>query len=360
MQTRITELFGVDYPILNAGMGRVALPNMVAAVSNAGGLGVYGAGSNPPDVTRRHIREIRAMTNRPFGINCPLALPNGTDNAKVALDEQVPIINYSMGKGDWIAKTAHQYGGKVMASVTETKLAQRAEAHGSDAVIAAGNEAAGHAGPATTFVLVPRLVELVKIPVIAAGGIANGAQVVAALALGASAVSMGTRFWTTQESPMHANWKNKAVELEITDTIFSDRFDGIPCRQMKTVAAEKMASGRMLNLWDIFMNSFAIAEELKIPWLKLVKQTMALGPKQVEAMMRMSQMLKMHTITMTSGDLKTGMTASGMSVGLVHDVPTISELIQRIVTEMETAKAALDRQLNAAPQRASPQAAAIG
>src|SRR5262245_17716617 len=129
MKTRITELFGIEYPILNAGMGRVALPEMVAAVSKAGGLGIYGAGSNPPDVTRQHIRQIRAMTDKPFGINCPLALPNGTENAKVALDEQVDVINYSMGKGDWIAKAAHQYGGKVMASVTETHLAQRAEAH---------------------------------------------------------------------------------------------------------------------------------------------------------------------------------------------------------------------------------------
>lgn len=351
MKTRITELCGVRYPILNAGMGRVALPKMVAAVCNAGGLGVYGAGSGAPDVTRRQIQEIRALTDKPFGINCPLALPNGMENAKVALDEQVAVINYSMGKGDWIVKNAHQYGGKVMASVTETRLAQRAEAHGADAVIAAGNEAAGHAGPVANFVLVPRLVELLKIPVIAAGGIATGAQVVAALALGASGVSMGTRFWTTKEGPMHQNWKQKAVELEITDTLFSDRFDGIPCRQMKTQAAEKMANGAMLNLWDIFLNSFTIAEELKIPWFKLVRQTLSLGPREIEMMMRMSQMMKMHTITMTTGDLKTGMTAAGMSVGLVHDIPSIDELFQRIIAEMEAAVVALHAQL---PPRSAP------
>lgn len=337
MKTAVTELFRVDYPILNAGMGRVALPDMVAAVSNAGGLGVYGAGSSPPELTRKQIREIRALTDKPFGINCPLALPNGMDNAKVALDEQVPVINYSMGKGDWIARTAHQYGGKVMASVTEVKLAQRAEAHGADAVIAAGLEAAGHAGPVTTFVLVPRLTEVLKIPVIAAGGIANGAQVVAALALGASGVSMGTRFWTTQESPMHQNWKQKAVELDINGTIFSDKFDGIPCRQMKTVAAEKMAAAAIPNVFEIFLHSFTIAKELDIPWLKLVRQTLSLGPKEIESMMRMSQMLKMHTITMTTGDLRTGMTAAGMSVGLVHDVPSIDTLLKRIMAEVDAA-----------------------
>jgi enoyl-[acyl-carrier protein] reductase II len=338
MKTAITELFGIEYPILNAGMGRVALPAMVAAVSNAGGLGVLGAGSSPPEVTRAAIREIRQLTDKPFGGNAPLALPNGMENAKVMLEEQVPVINYSMGKGDWLCTAAHAYGGKVMASVTDTKLALRAQAHGCDAVIAAGYEAAGHAGAITTFTLIPRLAELLDIPVIAAGGIANGAGLAAALALGADGVSMGTRFWVTREAPMHQSWKDKAIELDVADTIFSDRFDGIPCRQMKTAAAVKMASAKMPNLFEVFAHSFTIARELDIPWFKLVRQTLSLGPKQIDAMMRMSKMLKMHTITMTTGDLNEGMTASGMSVGLVHDVPTIAELMQSIVAETKAAQ----------------------
>ena len=345
MKTSITELFGIKYPILNAGMGRVALPNMVAAVSNAGGLGIYGAGSNPPDVTRAAIREIRTMTDKPFGANAPLALPNGRENVKVLLEERVPVINYSMGKGDWIVKAAHEYGGKVMASVNEVQVARRAEAHGCDAVIAAGHEAAGHAGDIGTFVLVPRLVEVLQIPIIAAGGVATGTGLVAALALGAGGVSMGTRFWTTREGPMHQNWKNKALELDVEATIFSDRFDGIPCRQMRTAAAERMVRAKMLNVWDIFLNSFAIAKELKISWPRLVRQTLLLGPKQIESMMRMSQMLKMHTITMTTGNLEKGMTASGMSVGLVHDLPSIAELIERIVVEAQTAQRRLAAQM---------------
>jgi enoyl-[acyl-carrier protein] reductase II len=200
VKTAITELFGVDYPILNAGMGRVALPAMVAAVSNSGGLGVLGAGSSPPEVTRQWIREVRALTQKPFAVNCPLGIPNGIDNAKICLEEQVPVINYSMGKGDWICKAAHAYGGKVMASVTDQKVALRAQDQGCDAVIAAGFEAAGHSGSVTTFTLIPRLVEVLDIPVIAAGGVANGAQLIAALALGASGVSMGTRFWVTKGS----------------------------------------------------------------------------------------------------------------------------------------------------------------
>jgi enoyl-[acyl-carrier protein] reductase II len=343
MKTAITDLFGIRYPILNAGMGRVALPEMVAAVSEAGGLGVLGAGSTPPEQTRAMIRDIRARTNRPFGANVPLAIPNGLDNARVCLEEQVPVINYSMGKGDWICTTAHGYGGKVMASVTDQKLAVKAQEHGCDAVIAAGYEAAGHSGAVTTFTLIPRLAELLDIPVIAAGGIATGAGLMAALALGAEGVSMGTRFWTTQEGPMHQAWKEKAVELDVTGTVYSTKFDGIPCRQMDVPGARKIMEARALNVFDVFRHSFTIAEELQIPWPKLVAQTLRKGPREVQNMMRMSQMLKAHTHTLTSGDTSTGFTTVGMSVGMVHDLPTIAELMKRIVEEAEAAQIRLAR-----------------
>jgi enoyl-[acyl-carrier protein] reductase II len=343
MKTRITELFGIEYPILNAGMGRVALPEMVAAVSNAGGLGVLGAGSSPPDETRAMIREIRSRTNKPFGANAPLALPNGLDNAKVCLEEKVPVINYSMGKGDWICQAAHAYGGKVMASVTDQKLGLKAQQHGCDAVIAAGYEAAGHSGSVTTFTLIPRLAELLDIPVIAAGGIATGAGLIAALALGADGVSMGTRFWTTQEGPMHQAWKEKAVELDVTGTLYSTKFDGIPCRQMDVPGSRKMMEARALNVFGVFVHSFKIAQELKIPWPKLVAQTLKKGPKEVQSMMRMSQMLKSHGHTMTSGDTSKGFTAVGMSVGMVHDVPTIAELMDRIIAEARESQSRVAR-----------------
>ncbi len=338
IRTAITEMFGVKYPILNAGMGRVALPNMVAAVTNAGGLGVLGAGSSPPEKTREMIREVRALTDGPFGVNCPLALPNGVENAKVCLEEQVSLINYSMGRGDWICEAAAKYGGKAVASVTTKKLALSAQKHGCAAVIAAGNEAAGHAGPTTTFTLIPALAETLNIPVIAAGGVATGAGLISALALGASAVSMGTRFWTTQEGPMMQGWKDKAVELDITETVISDKFDGIPCRQMDVPGARKMMNAKVLNVFDVLGQSFKISQELNIPWWKLTLDTFKRGPAEIEGMMRMSQMLKAHTHTMTSNDTSKGFTAVGMSVGMVHDVPTIAELMARIVGEAEETK----------------------
>ncbi|MBB4155095.1 enoyl-[acyl-carrier protein] reductase II [Sphingomonas jinjuensis] len=334
MKTAFTDLFGVQYPILNAGMGRIALPKMVAAVSNAGGLGMLGAGSNPPELTRQLVREIRALTDRPFGANTPLALPNGKENAKVLLDEQVPVINYSMGRGDWITERAHAYGGKTIASVTTVHLAQRAEAHGADAVIAAGHEAAGHSGDVTTMVLVARLVELLKIPVIAAGGIANGSGLLAVLALGASAASMGTRFWTTQEGPMHQNFKDLALASDIEGTVYSNRFDGIANRMMRSPAVDQMAKKIGIPLASFFQ-SFGIARELNIPYLKLVRDVVSDGPKATIDMMRMARMLKGNTIALTTGEVGKGMAASGMSVGLVHDLPSVSELIARIVAEAE-------------------------
>jgi enoyl-[acyl-carrier protein] reductase II len=309
---------------------------MVAAVSNAGGLGVFGAGSGAPEFTRKAIRQIREMTDRPFGGNAPLALPNGLENARVMLEEKVPVINYSMGKGDWIVREARKYGGKVIASVTSAHFARKAQEQGADAVIVAGYEAAGHSGDVTSFILIPRIVELVDIPVIAAGGIVNGAGLVAALSLGAEGVSMGTRFTVSQESPLHQNWKDKAIGMDVNDTLYSDRFDGIPNRLMNSVEAQRMMKS-IPNVLHVFLDSFGIARELQIPWARLVLDMVKKGPKEIDAMMRMSRLLRGMTVALTTGDLDTGLWASGMSIGLIHDQPGAAEVVERIVAEAEDA-----------------------
>ncbi len=343
MKTAITEMFGIRYPVMNAGMGRVALPKLVAAVSNAGGLGVLGCGSGAPELTRKYIQQIRALTDKPFAGNAPLALPNGKENVKVMLEEQVPVINYSMGKGDWIVEAAHRYGGKVMASVDSIKLAKSAQKHGADAVVATGYEAAGHSGEVTTFVLIPRLREVIDIPIVAAGGVGNGTSIVGALALGASGVWAGTRFLYTKESPMHDNWKEYGAGLDITDTVRSDKFDGIPCRQMISPRTLEIVNARVgVNPFKVFLESFGVARELQIPYLKLFADVIKKGPKETIAMMRMAQMLEAHTVTLTTGDLKKGSTASGQSVGLVHDIPTVAEVMERLVAEVEAARGRLD------------------
>ncbi|MBE0558549.1 MAG: nitronate monooxygenase, partial [Proteobacteria bacterium] len=200
MKTRITELFGIEHPIVLSGMSWISVPKMVAAVSNAGGLGILATGPLDKERTREAIREIRSLTDKPFGANATLLFPGAAENARVLLEEQVPVINFSLGKGDWIVKAAHEYGGKVIATVVNERHARRAQDYGSDGVIATGHEAAAHGEAITTFCLIPTLADALAIPVIAAGGIADGRGLAAALALGAEGVAMGSRFMTTRES----------------------------------------------------------------------------------------------------------------------------------------------------------------
>ena len=227
MKTRITELFGIKYPIILSGMSWISVPKMVAAVSNAGGLGILATGPLNAEQTRKAIKEIRSLTDKPFGANATLLFPGASENAKVLLEEKVPVINFSLGKGDWLVAAAHAYGGKVIATVVNARHARRAQDYGADGVVATGHEAAAHGEHITSLVLIPSLVDTIDIPVIAAGGFADGRGLAAALALGAEGIAMGTRFMTTRESPLHEIYKNLSIEKDVNDTLFSDRFDGI-------------------------------------------------------------------------------------------------------------------------------------
>jgi enoyl-[acyl-carrier protein] reductase II len=276
MKTRITEMVGIEYPIVLSGMSWISTPKMVAAVSNAGGLGILATGPLNSGQTKEAIREIRKLTDKPFGANASLMFPGAVENAKVLLQEKVPVINFALGKGDWIVKEAHKYGGKVFATVVNLKHAKRAQDFGTDAVIATGQEAAAHGEDVTSLVLIPHLAENLKIPVIAAGGFADGRGIAAALALGAEGVAMGTRLMTTKESPLHENYKKLTQEKDVYDTLFSKRFDGILCRVMKTDAAKRaIKSG--LNWPAAFFNSQDIARQMNLPYVKMFFGVLASG-----------------------------------------------------------------------------------
>ena len=174
MKTRITTLFKIKYPILLPGMSWISTPELVAAVCNAGGLGILATGPLSAEETRSAIRKIRSLTDKPFGAGATLLMPGARENAEVMLEEKVPVINFSLGKGDWIIKRAHGYGGKVIATVVTERHALAAEKQGADALQVTGHEAAAHGGMVTSLVLIPAILNLVKIPVIATGGFADG------------------------------------------------------------------------------------------------------------------------------------------------------------------------------------------
>ena len=305
MKTRITEMVGIKVPIVLSGMSWISTPKMVAAVSNAGGLGILATGPLSSAQTREAVREIRTLTDKPFGANASLMFPGAAENAKVLLQEKVPVINFALGKGDWIVKEAHKYGGKVFATVVNLKHAKRAQDFGTDAVIATGQEAAAHGEDVTSLVLIPHLAENLKIPVIAAGGFADGRGIAAALALGAEGVAMGTRLMTTKESPLHENYKKLTQEKEVYDTLFSKRFDGILCRVMKTDAAKK-AIKTGLSWPAAFFNSQEIAKQVNVPYFKLFLGVLASGYSNAKQLAYMANAFKAIKVATEAGDSKTG------------------------------------------------------
>lgn len=337
MRTRITELFGIEHPILMSGMSWISVPRMVAAVSNAGGLGILATGPLDAEQTRKAVREIRELTDRPFGGNASLLFPGAADNARVMLEEKVPVINFALGKGDWIVQAAHEYGGKVVATVTNYRHARRAQEYGCDAVIATGNEAAAHGEAVTTFCLVPSLASGLDIPVIAAGGIGDGRGLAAALALGAEGVAMGTRFMATRESPLHENYKKLSLEKTVYDTLYSKRFDGLWCRVLDTPGARKAIKQGLnpIKMLQAIPNSRAIAQQLHLPYLKLFFGVLASGWKNAKNLAYMANAFKLIRAATEEGDVVEGVLPVGQVTGLLNDIPTVQEVISRIVREAE-------------------------
>jgi len=224
MKTRVTELLGIDYPIIQAGMIWCSGWELASAVSNAGGLGIIGAGSMYPEILRQQIQKCKAATSKPFGVNVPLLYPNIDEHMQTIVDEQVPVVFTSAGNPSTWTTWLKERGVEVVVHVTaNTKFALKAQAAGVDAIVAEGFEAGGHNGreETTTLVLIPQIVDQVKIPVIAAGGIASGRQMAACFALGAEAVQVGSRFIATPESSAHAAFKERILTSVEGDTRLS-------------------------------------------------------------------------------------------------------------------------------------------
>lgn len=233
MKTRITQLLGTEYPLIQGGMAWVAECHLAAAVSEAGGFGIIGAGGAPAEFVREQIRQCRAMTDRPFGVNIMLMNPEADRIAQVVVQEGVKAVTTGAGNPGKYMAAWKEAGVKVIPVVASVAMARMMERAGADAVVAEGMEAGGHIGSTTTMALVPQVVDAVQIPVIAAGGIADGRGVAAAFMLGAEAVQMGTRFVVAQESIVHDAYKKKIVSSKDIDSEVTGMSHGHPVRQLR-------------------------------------------------------------------------------------------------------------------------------
>lgn len=303
MTTRITELLGIKYPIIQGGMAWIAESTLASAVSNAGGLGLIAGGSAPIDYLREQIRKTRELTDKPFGVNIMLMSPNAEELAQLVIDEKVPVVTTGAGNPGKFMPAWKDAGIKVIPVVPSVALAKRMERTGADAVVAEGTESGGHIGENTTMCLVPQVADAVSIPVIAAGGIADGRGIAASFMLGAEGVQVGTRFLASEECQIHPTYKQLVTDAKDTDNVVTGRTTGHPCRNVKTKFAKKLASGEING--SITPDDF---EKITLGSLRKAVQ---------------------------DGNLEEGSFLCGLIAGMVNDVKPCRDIIEEMFAQAE-------------------------
>ena len=300
MQTDITKLLGIEYPIIQGGMAWVAEHHLAAAVSEAGGLGLIGGANAPAEVVRNEIREARKLTSKPFGVNVMLMSPHAEDIAKVVVEEGIKVVTTGAGSPEKYMKMWKEAKIVVIPVVASVALARRMERTGADAVVAEGTESGGHIGEATTMTLVPQVVDAVNIPVIAAGGIADGRGLAASFMLGAKAVQMGTRFVVADESIVSEAYKDRIIAAKDIDSAVTGRSHGHPVRSLRN------AMTREYSKLEAEGKSFEELEYLTLGTLR-------------KAVME--------------GDIVHGTVMAGQIAGLVSKKQSAKEIIDEIMSE---------------------------
>ena len=305
MKTRITTLLGIEHPIIQGGMIWASQWQLVTAVSNAGGLGLLGSGSMSAEELRNQIRQCKAHTSKPFGVNVPIMYANSAQTMEVIMDEGVSVVFTSAGNPALWTEKLHEKGIKVVHVVSSSKFALKAQAAGVDAVVAEGFEAGGHNGreETTTLVLLPQVCQAVSIPVIAAGGIASGKAMFAAMALGASAVQLGSRFIATEEATVHPDFKAAVLEAKEGDTVLTLK-ELSPVRLLKNPFYEQVEA--------LYNQREATPENLR----------QLLGKGRAK-------------LGMYEGDLKEGELEIGQVSSLIKEVKTVKEVFEELLTEFE-------------------------
>lgn len=307
MQNKISQLFEIEYPLIQAGMVWVSGYKLAAAVSNSGGLGLIGAGSMYPEVLREHIQKCKKATKKPFGVNVPLFYPDLKEIFQIIIEEKVPIVFTSAGNPKLFTSFLKENNIKVVHVVSSVKFALKSQEAGVDAIVAEGFEAGGHNGreETTTFTLVPMVKERIHIPLIAAGGIATGRGMMAAMVLGADAVQIGSRFVASEESSAHINFKNTVVQTE----------DGGTDLTLKELTPVRLIKNDFYQKVQHLYQQKASKEEL----------SQLLGRARAKK-------------GMFEGDLSEGELEIGQIAGLIHQIKSASEIVKEIISEFHKVK----------------------
>ena len=300
MKTRITELLGIEYPVIQGGMAWVADHHIAAAVSEAGGLGLIAAANAPAEWVREQIREAKKLTDKPFGVNIMLMSPSADEVAKIVVEEGIKVVTTGAGSPEKYMEAWKTAGVKVIPVVASVALARRMERCGADAVVAEGTESGGHIGEATTMALVPQVVDAVQIPVIAAGGIADGRGIAAAFMLGAEGVQMGTRFVVAKESDVHQLYKDRIIAARDIDSVVTGRSTGHPVRSLRNEMTRQYLNMEKENV------SFEELEHLTLGALRKA---------------------------VVDGDVKMGTVMAGQIAGMVKKEQTCKEIITEIMDD---------------------------
>jgi len=302
IRTVLCDLLGITHPIIQGGMAWIATAELAAAVSEAGGLGIIGSGSATADWVRDQIRQVRARTDRPFGVNILLISPHADEVLRAVLEERVPVVTTGAGTPSAYIPALKEAGIKVIPVVSSVALARRLVRQGADAVVAEGMESGGHIGDVSTMPLVPQVVDAVSVPVVAAGGFADGRGLAAALALGAAGIQMGTRFICTTECIAHPNFKRKVLEAQDRSTTVTGYSLGHAVRALRNPMTREFARMELAGISEAELIEFGTGK-------------MRLG--------------------LIEGDVEHGSLMCGQVAGLVNDIMPCRQIIERIVTEAE-------------------------
>lgn len=343
--TALTELTGVRYPIVQTGMGWVAGPRLVSASANAGALGILASATMTVEQLRAAVREVKSRTEAPFGVNLRADAGDAGERVRIIIDEGVKVASFALAPSKDLIARLKDAGVVVIPSIGARRHAEKVAAWGADAVMVQGGEGGGHTGEVATTVLLPQVVDAVGIPVIAAGGFHDGRGLVAALAYGAAGIGMGTRFLLTSDSTVPDAVKAKYLAATVKDVTVTDQVDGLPHRMLRTSMVDSLErSGRATSLLRALRHASAFRKESGASWPQLVRDGMAMKHgrdltwSQVLLAANTPMLLK---ASLVEGRTDIGVMASGQVAGLIEDLPSCSELVERIMDEARATLKAL-------------------